>query len=165
MKNDLNQLFLIVSASTFLTGAVLADSDAEDTDNDRMGRSDCIFSSSIRGYTVLDERNLLIEGTGRRQYHVVLTRRAWGLKSSWNLGIKSPTSQVCAGFSEIRLDPHHSALDTVRIQAITRLTEDEHEDILVRFGKKEPSYEQTPAPREVKGAEVEELGQTADSGN
>ncbi|MGI9224737.1 MAG: hypothetical protein ACR2QX_09695 [Woeseiaceae bacterium] len=43
------------------------------------------------------------------------------------------------------------------IAAIRQLTPEEHEELLVRFGKIEPEIEQTPAPVRVDSAEVEEL--------
>jgi hypothetical protein len=45
-----------------------------------------------------------------------------------------------------------------RIQAISRVTPDQVEQILIRYGKKEPGDTEDPTPPEVKGAEVEELG-------
>jgi hypothetical protein len=37
------------------------------------------------------------------------------------------------------------------------LTPEDEEDLLIRFGKKEPEIEQPRQPEEVEGAEVEEL--------
>ena len=48
--------------------------------------------------------------------------------------------------------------DEARIQSIKRLTPDQVEQVLIRYGKKDPGDVQDPAPPEVKGAEVEELG-------
>lgn len=47
--------------------------------------------------------------------------------------------------------------EKIRIAAIRELTPEEHEDLLVRFGKKEPAVERTPPPKPVESAEVEEL--------
>jgi len=125
------------------------------------GRSDCIFRSSIRGYSVLDESNLIIEGSGRRKYHVALRQRALGISSSWGITFDSPTSRVCAGFSEVVFDGHLAG-QSIAIASIRELSPEDYEDLLIRFGKKRPEIEQTPAPAEVKGAEVEELD-TADT--
>lgn len=125
------------------------------------GRTDCIFRSSIRGYSVLDESNLIIEGSGRRKYHVALRQRAYGISSSWGITFDSPTSRVCAGFSEVVFDDHMNGR-SIGIASIRELSPEDHEDLLIRFGKKKPEIEQTPAPTEVKGAEVEELD-TADT--
>jgi len=53
------------------------------------------------------------------------------------------------------------ANESIHIASIRELTPEDHEDLLIQFGKKEPEFEQTPAPREVKGAEVEELDPAA----
>lgn len=127
------------------------------------GRTDCIFRSSIRGYAVLDEANLIIDGSGRRKYHVTLRQRAYGISSSWGITFDSPTSTVCAGFSEVVFDDHMGG-QSIAIASIRELSPEDHEDLLIRFGKKKREIEQTPAPAEVKGAEVEELD-TADTDN
>ena len=51
--------------------------------------------------------------------------------------------------------------DSIRISSIRELSPEDHEDILIQFGKKKPEIEQTPVPRDVKGAEVEELDTAA----
>ena len=124
--------------------------------------NDCIHEPSIRGYTVLDEQNLIVEASGRRQYHVVLARRAYGLRSSHFIEFDSTTSRVCAGFDGIRYDDDmRGNFGAIRIASIQELTPEEEEYLLIRFGKKEPEIEQTPAPQDVKGAEVEELDEAA----
>ena len=124
------------------------------------GRADCIFSSSIRGYSVLDESNLVIEGPGRKKYHLVLRRPARGIRSTWAIGFDSPSSRVCAGFSEVIFQGHMDN-ESIRIASIRELSPEEHEYLLIQFGKKQPEIEQTAVPREVKGAEVEELDTAA----
>jgi len=49
----------------------------------------------------------------------------------------------------------------IRIMSIRELTKEDKEYLLIQYGKKEPEIEQTPAPQEVKGAEVEELDEAA----
>lgn len=122
--------------------------------------NDCIFQSSVRGYSVLDESNLIIDGPGRRRYHVALQMRAMGISSSWGIGFASRTDRVCAGFSEIVFNGHLDG-QSIRISSITLLTAEEYDDLLVQFGKKEPEIKQAPAPIAVKGAEVEELDPAA----
>jgi len=51
--------------------------------------------------------------------------------------------------------------DSIGIMSIRELSPEEHEGLLIQFGKKEPEIEQTPAPRDVEGAEVEELDTAA----
>jgi len=123
--------------------------------------SDCIHEPSIRGYTVLDEQNLIVSASNKRAYHVVLFRRAYGLDSSWGIAFNSPTSRICEGFSEIIFRGHMNG-ESIRISSIRALTPEEEDDLMIRFGKKEPEIKQTPVPREVKGAEVEELDPKGD---
>lgn len=154
------QLVMIAFSSILLSCASTQEGpDSEDSEATAR-RSDCIFQSSIRGYSVLDESNLIVEASGRRNYHVVLRRRAYGLSSSWGIRFESPTGRICASFSEVIFDGH-MANESIRIESIRELTPEDHEYLLIQFGKKEPEIAQTPAPREVKGAEVEELDPAA----
>ncbi len=124
------------------------------------GRPDCIFQSSIRGYSVLNDSNLIVEASGRRNYHVVLRRRAHGIRSSRRISFDSPTGRVCASFSEV-IFYGQSDNGPIRVASIRELSPEDHEDLLIQYGKKEPEIERTPVPREVKGAEVEELDPAA----
>ena len=118
--------------------------------------SDCISQGSIRDYTVLDDANLIVSAGPQRKYHMVLSRRAFGLRSTWQIAFSSNTSQVCGGFSDIIADDGFGP-EKIRIASIRRLSPEDEEDLLVRFGKKEPEQEQPRQPEDVEGAEVEEL--------
>ena len=124
-------------------------------------RSDCIYQPSIRGYSVLDESNLIVSASGRRQYHVALQSRAFGLRSNWAIGFKSPTGRICSGFSEVVFDGHFDG-ESIRIASIREISAEEKEDLLIRYGRKKPEYEQAPEPKDIKGADVEELDPDAD---
>ena len=156
-KKYILQLIIALTLSTFLACA------ATNTGEDRSDSSnaDCIYQPSIRGYSVLDESNLIVSASGRRQYHMVLQRRAHGLRSNWAIGFKSSTGRICAPFAEVLFKGHLDG-ESVRIASIRELSPEEEEDLLIRFGKKEPEIEQTPVPAEVKGAEVEALDPGAD---
>lgn len=156
IKNYINHL-LIISSLSIVAACASTNSDDDRSDS---SRSDCIYQPSIRGYTVLDESNLILSASGRRQYHVVLQRRAHGLRSNWAIGFKSSTGRICAAFSEVVFEGHFDG-ESVRIASIRELSPEEEEDLLIRYGKLEPEIEQTPAPQEVKGAEVEELDTAA----
>jgi hypothetical protein len=56
----------------------------------------------------------------------------------------------------------HLSNDSIGILFIRKLSSEDHNDLLIQFGKKKPEIEQTPAPRDVEGAEVEELDTAAD---
>lgn len=118
--------------------------------------SDCISQGTIRDYAVLDDSNLIVTAAGRRKYHMVLSRRAFGLRSNWQIGFVSPTGQICSTFSEILVDDGFRP-ERIRIASIRKLTPEDENELLVRFGKKEPEFTQAPATQEVEGAEVEEL--------
>jgi len=53
------------------------------------------------------------------------------------------------------------ANESIRIESIRELTPEDQEYLLIQFGKKEPEIKQTPVPREVEGADVEELDPAA----
>jgi len=74
----------------------------------------------------------------------------------------SPTGRICSGFSEVVIgDSFGDRTEAVRIRHIRLLLPEEQEDLLIRFGKKEPEIRQTPVPRDVEGADVEELDPAA----
>ena len=157
----LYKYLVILSISCFFSACATPSSQSAGAASEGgTGRTNCIFGSSIRGYSVLDESNLVIEGSGRRKYHVVLSRRAHGLRSSWAIAFDSTGSRVCAGFDEVIFDGHLGN-ESIRIASIRELSPEDHDDLLIQFGKKEPEVEQTPAHREVEGAEVEELDPAA----
>ncbi len=141
----------------FLCSLVACGSTSEDRDDDDSVRADCIYQPSIRGYTVLDESNLIVRASGRRSYHVTLQRRAHGLRSSWGIAFGSPTGRVCPKFGEVIFRGGPYDAESITIASIRSLKAEDEDDLLVRFGKKEPEIEHTPEPLEVEGAEVEEL--------
>ncbi len=47
--------------------------------------------------------------------------------------------------------------ERINIRSIRQLSPEDLDDLLIRFGKKEPEIEQAPATEDVEGAEVEEL--------
>jgi len=163
----MKHIFIIAISCALAACASTGSGDDSSRSASDRGRTNCIFTPSIRGYSVLDESNLIIDASGRRKYHLVLQRRAFGIRSSWNIGFDSTGSSVCAGFSDVVFRDHFDG-GSIPIKSIRELSPEDYEDLLIRFGKKEPEVEQTPAPRDVKGAEVEELDPAAEddsSGN
>ncbi len=158
----LKQWFILVISSVLLACAATPDEADEAVDEPSTRRNDCIHKPSIRGYTVLDEQNLIIEASGGRNYHVVLRRRAQGLRHSLYIDFDTTTSRVCAKFDGIRYDDGmNGVFGAVRIASIQQLTQEEEEHLLIQYGKKKPEIEHTPAPQDVSGAEVEELDEDA----
>ena len=159
--NIINKQLLIALFSSFVLGcASPGDSTDESVREPTSGRSDCISRSSVRGYTVLDESNLIVEGSGRRNYHMALRRPARGLKSTQGIAFDTQTGRVCAPFDSITFRGDMGG-ESIPIRSIRELSTEEHEDLLIRYGKKEPEIKQAPTPKEVKGAEVEELDPAA----
>jgi len=118
--------------------------------------SDCISIRTIRDYTALDDTNLLIWTSPKRPYFVRLFSPTWGLRSSFQIGTMSRDDRLCPyGGDALVFDS--AGRDSSRIASIRRISEDEADWLLVRFGKKDPAEEQAPAPKPVEGAEVEEL--------
>ncbi|MBT8081244.1 MAG: hypothetical protein KJP08_10680 [Gammaproteobacteria bacterium] len=141
----------------FFLCAMLGCAAAPEGDDEGNRRADdCIHEPSIRGYKVLDEKNLIIEAGAGRAYHVVLSRRAFGLRTTWQIAFDAPTSRVCERFGSV-VFRGDMGTESIRIDSIRLLTAEEEEDLLITFGKKEPEIEITPEPREVEGADVEEL--------
>ena len=150
------QLF-IVFFSCYLSSCATTDEDAVESEDGWETRGgDCISQMSIRDYQVLDDSNLIVTGTARRKYHIVLSRRAFGLRSTWRIAFQSSTGQVCSAFSDLIVDDG-MGVEKIRIRSVKQLTPEEHDDLLVRFGKKEPDVKQTPELVPIEGAEVEEL--------
>lgn len=129
---------------------------AEARDIDYHG-SDCILISTIRDYRTLDDRNLLIYGPANRAYFVTLFRPSFELRSSFQLGFSSRDDQLCP-YGGDAIVVGGLTPEEVGIQSISRVDEQQVEQLLVRYGKKKLSGPQTPEPGKVKGAEVEEPG-------
>jgi len=123
--------------------------------------SDCISIRTIRDYTPLDNRNLLVEAAGRRNYLVTLVMSSFDLRSSFRLGFRSRDDWLCP-YGGDRIVFEGLANDEISLRSITRLTAAQTEELLVQYGKKEPTEQETTPPPELKGAEVEELGSEVD---
>jgi hypothetical protein len=100
---------------------------------------------------------LLIEAAGKRNYLVTLAISSFELRSAFRLATQSRDDWLCPyGGDRIVFDGHGEG--PISIRSISRLTAEQTEDLLIRFGKKEPPEQERPAP-ELEGAEVEELGE------
>jgi hypothetical protein len=156
MKRYIKQILSGGTLSILVACAGTPEGEGGDAYEDEARRNDCIHEPSIRGYSALDDMNLLVDAAGRRSYHVILMRRAYGLRDSWAIGFRSPTSRICERFSDVVFEGNFGG-ESIRIKTIRELAPEEKEALLIRFGKKEPEVRPTPAPEEVKGADVEEL--------
>ncbi len=119
--------------------------------------SDCISIRTVRDYRTLDDRNLLIYGPGDRAYYVTLFRPSFELRSSFQLGFESRDGYLCPyGGDAIVVGSLNR--EAIGIASISRVSKEQEQQLLVRYGKKEAPGQQAPAPKKVEGAEVEELG-------
>jgi len=156
MKTLLKQLIVIACSSVFVINAGAADESRKSIDDLNLRGSDCILIRTIRDYTALDDSHLLIRGSARRGYFVTLGRPAFGARSSYRLGFSSRDDQLCPyGGDSIVFGGLGN--ESISVRSISRVNEEQIDQILIRFGKKTPTEKQTPTPAEVKGAEVEEL--------
>lgn len=150
------QIFIVSFLSILIACAGGREPSLGDQKATATARSDCISTRTIRDYRVLDETNIVVTAQANRKYHVTLSRRATGLRSSWTIGFRSTSGRVCGGFDDVLVDDGFGP-ERIRIAAVTQLTPEEYDTLLVRFGKKEPANEPAPATNEVESAAVEEL--------
>jgi len=155
-KHMLKQCFIVLFSSGIVACAGPGEPVELAADGGESRGRDCISQSSIRDYQVLDDSNLIVTAAVKRKYHVILSRRAFGLQSTWKIGFRSPTGMICPNSGELVLDDG-MALDRIQVRSVRKVTLDELDELLIRFGKKEPEFEQAPAAEDVSGAEVVEL--------
>ena len=116
---------------------------------------DCISIRTIRDYSPLDNSHLII-WSANRPYLVRLNSRTGGLKSSFQLSFSSRDDQLCPyGGDELVFD--RDGWDRHRIASIKRITRDQAGQLKGQYGK-DPKKQKAPEPKEIEGAEVEELG-------
>ena len=157
IKKLTEQLLTLILSCVFVSlFAAAGEQDKLPADIDFRG-SDCIWIRTIRDYTPLSNESLLIHASGKRSYYVRLSMQGFGLKSSFQLATRSRDDSLCPyGGDSIIFD--RFAGGEARILSISRLTPDQVEMLQIRYGDKEPVDQPDPAPPEVQGAEVEELG-------
>ena len=156
MKYYIKQYFIVFISCNFgIMGAALADPESEQ-DALELNGSDCIWVHSIRDYTPLDAKHLLIWAGRDKPYLVRLVQQSRDMKTGYAMSVQSRDGQLCPYGGDALIFGMAPAYP-VRIRSIDRLTVDQANDILARFGKRPDTEPTTPAPRELKGADVEEL--------
>ena len=157
MQLVIKQCVLVLFSSSLLSCAAPDERSEDATYATEQPRRDCISQSSIRDYQVLDESNLIVTEGVKRKYHVVLAHRAFGLRSTWQIGFRSMSGRVCGYSADLIYNDGLTGPEKVSVRSIRQLSPEDLDDLLIRFGKKKPDVEQAPAQEEIKGAEVEEL--------
>ncbi len=156
-KNLFKQSVAVFTSCSILSIAGAAEGPVKLPEDLDLNGADCIWIRTIRDYTPLSNESLLIHASGKRSYYVRLSMPGFGLKSSFQLATRSRDDRLCPyGGDAIIFD--RFAGGEARIHSISRLTPDQVEMLQIRHGKKEPVDQPDPAPPEVQGAEVEELG-------
>jgi hypothetical protein len=149
-------LLLVSLCGCSTTSEDVEDAYSEDKERSYLG-SDCILIRTIRDYTRLDNRHLFITGSGKRTYFVALTRKSHSMRGSSSLRVDSRDEQLCPyGGDSIAFGSFSH--DNVRVQSISRVSAEEQQELLIRFGLMDNPAGQAPSePPEIRGAEVEEL--------
>jgi hypothetical protein len=118
--------------------------------------SDCIWIRSIRDYTPLDDQTLLIWESSKRPYYVRLQQRSFEMRSAIGMSVDSRDDRLCPyggdGLVFGSFDPR-----PLGVRSISRITVEQADEFMVRYGKKDAGEPTTPAPQDVEGADVEEL--------
>ena len=158
IKDPIKQTVIIFILSNLLTSCAASErASAVPRDLTDSG-SDCISIRTIRDYTPLDRSRLIIEGGGKRLYYVTLVASSFQLRGSHQIGVNSRDAWLCP-YGGDRLVFSTFGDTSAGIRGIMRITPEQAEELLFRYGKKERPEQQAPAPPELDGAEVEELGE------
>ena len=155
-KHVLKHIIILCSLSSLVGCANSPEAPGSGSLADEPAGSDCISLGSVRDYRVLDDANLIVTAAVRKKYHIVLSRKAMNLQSSMAIGFDTTTSRICSKFSDLIVEGSFGP-EKIRIVSVRQLTPEDENDLLVRFGKKEPDYDEPRQAEEVDGAEVEEL--------
>ena len=155
-KTLMKQFIILLLYGFTLTIALAEEPDSRRIQGIESNGSDCISVRTIRDYTALDEQNLLIRGAGKRTYLVTLQHRTFELRSSFGLGFTTRDDRLCP-YGGDSIVFNGLSRESVGIRAITEVSREQAEQLMIHFGKKQPDEQQTAAPKPVKGAEVEEL--------
>jgi len=159
MKSHIKQSVMAFCSSIILISCVTTEGDSELGDDINERGSDCISIRTIRDYTPLDRSSLLIIGSGKRAYYVTFLGSSFELRSSHRIAVDSRDDWLCPyGGDRLIFDGFNNG--GVSIRGIDRLTSEQADELLYRFGKKErPEEMENQAPAEVGGAEIEEIGE------
>ena len=111
--------------------------------------SDCILIRTIRDYRPLDSRHMLISGPAKRTYFVTLFSPSFEMRGSMGVTFDSRDGQLCP-FGGDAIKFGGLAHERVTIQSIARVTAEEEQEILFRFGLLERAEKKPPEPVSVK---------------
>lgn len=141
----------VLAVAIGLAGCATTDAGDRAAPDDPGGRaSDCIFSSSIRDFTALDNRNLILDVPGSRAYHVVLASPSLNLETEFRIGIldRDGDNRICP-FGRDRILIDGPLREEISIRSIRQLDEEDLEALRVEFGLDEAAPEDSVTVTEV----------------
>ena len=96
--------------------------------------SDCLLNRGVDDFDALDDANLIIYGTGRRAYHVVLATPSVGLEHEYAIGVYDDDGRICPyGGDMIIVDG--VIREFIPIRSIEELDDAALEALRVEFGE------------------------------
>ena len=95
--------------------------------------TDCVRTSLISDWDSLDERNLIVYESGRRPYHVELTRACFGLDFATMIAFydRGNDARIC-GYGLDRLIVDRTIPESCSVAAVDELTVEQAEELKQR---------------------------------
>jgi Family of unknown function (DUF6491) len=130
---------LLTAASAALVSCATAPSEPRAASS---RADDCFFTRSLRDWRPLDNSNLLLFTTGRTPYLVELFRPAMGLSFNIMIGVYDRDGRVCPDGRDAII-VNGAIPDRIPIRSMRRLTDEELDEVYVRFGIRPPAVVET----------------------
>jgi hypothetical protein len=95
--------------------------------------NDCVRTSLVSDWESLDERNLIVYESGRRPYHVELTRACFGLDFSTMVAFydRGNDGRIC-GYGLDRVIVDRTIPESCSVAAVDELTDEQAEELKQR---------------------------------
>ncbi|MEM8988675.1 MAG: DUF6491 family protein [Pseudomonadota bacterium] len=94
-------ILLLTGLSGLAASGARAEDEAEAFDLSQYDDANaCVFTNSIRDFSVIDRRNLVIEASGRRTYLVTLFSSCFGLNFAHSLAFSSTSGRICGNSND-----------------------------------------------------------------
>lgn len=99
--------------------------------------STCMINRAIRGYDVLDSRNLILHGPGTESHHIVLTTPSVNIEREIRIGVQDDgDGRICPGGRDAVLIDGVIA-ERIQIRSIEALEPEDVEALKVEYGLEE----------------------------
>lgn len=150
--SNVGPVLLLFAVLGFAFPLAAAGQDADpDVESLTPGSSDCIRSSYLRDFEILDDRNLLVlAGRRRAGYRIQLAPGCFGLRHSLGVYFQSRSGRICGYPGEYLIvgddvglvgpsrDRTPRVEDRCAIRGVQRLEPEAMHEVRVRFGKVPP---------------------------